>query len=138
MFHTNVEWRAWLNGGGRGTDGTYPATCWRGQHIAQMEGPTPAEQYPGDVSWCGVRGMAGQVREWCADWFDPGYYQVSPRHNPPGPDLEWSRQRGHGTHRVLRGGSWCSPAYTSRGAQRIIYPPDSRDTNDHGFRPVMS
>jgi hypothetical protein len=39
---------------------------------------------------------------------------------------------------VLRGGAWCGPAYTSRGAQRLLYPPDSRDTNDHGFRPVVS
>jgi hypothetical protein len=25
----------------------------------------------------------------------------------------------------------------SRGAQRLFYPPDSRDTNDHGFRPII-
>jgi hypothetical protein len=33
-------------------------------------------------------------------------------------------------------GAWLSPAYTSRGAQRLFYPPESRDTNDHGVRPV--
>ena len=77
----------------------------------------------------------GQVREWCADWYDPEYYRQSPRLNPPGPDRSWP---GYIPHRVLRGGAWCGPAYTSRGAQRLCYPPASRDTNDHGLRPLMT
>jgi len=44
--------------------------------------------------------MLGQVWEWCGDWADPEYYGNSPRENPRGPDLGWSR--------VLRGGSWKS------------------------------
>jgi formylglycine-generating enzyme required for sulfatase activity len=136
-FHTHASWRAWLTGGGPGPDGQYPPASWRAQHSAQIEGPTPAEQYPADVSWCGVRGMGGQVREWCADWYDPEYYQRSPSHHPTGSDLLWCQSRGHGTCRVLRGGAWLSPAYTSRGAQRLFYSPGRRDTNDHGFRPVM-
>lgn len=66
-FHTHASWRAWLTGGGRGPDGRYPPSSWRAQHIAQIEGPTPAAHYQRDVSWCGIRGMAGQVHEWCAD-----------------------------------------------------------------------
>jgi formylglycine-generating enzyme required for sulfatase activity len=137
-FHIDASWRAWLTGGGPGPDGRYPPASWRARHIAQIEGPTPAEQYPTDVSWCGIQGMVGQVREWCADWYDPEYYRISPSHNPPGPPLAWSQSRGHGTCRVLRGGAWLSPAYTSRGAQRLFYPPDRRDTNDHGLQPVMT
>ena len=136
-FRSNDDWRLWLNGGGRGPDGKLPPSCWLATHVAQVEGPTPAERYPRDVSWCGVRGMAGQVREWCADWYDPNYYPRSPRRNPPGPDHHGSRP-GFPPCRVLRGGAWLSPAYTSRGAQRLFYPPHSRDTNDHGFRPVVS
>ncbi len=134
-FHTHASWRACLSGGGHSPDGQYPPSSWLAQHIAQMEGPTPAACYPGDVSWCGIRGMAGQVREWCADWYDTTYYQHSPRSNPQGPDQP---RPGYTPHRVLRGGAWCGPAYTSRGAQRLCYPPDSRDTNDHGLRPVLS
>jgi formylglycine-generating enzyme required for sulfatase activity len=134
-FHTYTSWRVWLNGGGPGPDGQYPPSSWLAQHIAQMEGPTPAAQYPRDVNWCGIRGMAGQVCEWCADWYDPEYYQHSPRSNPQGPERSWP---GYLPHRVMRGGAWCGPSYTSRGAQRNCYPPDSRDTNDHGLRPVMS
>jgi sulfatase modifying factor 1 len=40
----------------------------------------------------------GNVREWCADWFEDRYYQQSARQEPRGPDA--------GTYRVLRGGSW--------------------------------
>lgn len=66
-FRTKQEWQAWLSGGGKRADGTFPPTCWRADHIAQTEGPTEAARYLLDVSWCGVSQMAGQVREWCAD-----------------------------------------------------------------------
>jgi formylglycine-generating enzyme required for sulfatase activity len=125
----------WLNGGSK-VSGSFPRGCWLADHIAQLEGPTPSGDYPRDVSWCGVRGMAGQVRNWCADWYDPDYYRSSPDCNPLGPVRHGSRP-GFPPCRVLRGGAWCGPAYTSRGAQRLFYPPDSRDTIDHGFRPVM-
>ena len=81
--------------------------------------------------------MAGQVREWCANWYDPDYYPRSPRRNPPGPEQHGSRP-GHAAARVMRGGSWLSCAATSRGAQRLFFPPERRDTNDHGFRPIAA
>lgn len=124
-FRDNDLWRRWL----LGEDGD---GGWRRDHVAQLDGPTPNDRYPRDRAWCGAIGLAGQVREWCADWYDPDYYRASPADNPTGPD----RPHGPGAGRVLRGGSWLSPAYTSRGAQRLFYPPDSRDTNDHGFRCV--
>ncbi len=135
-FRSNDDWRLWINGGGKRPDGTFPPCSWLARHIAQVEGPTPATRYPIDVSWCGVRQMAGNVREWCADWHDADYYARSPRRNPRGPATEGSRP-GSPSCRVLRGGSWLGPAYQCRGSQRLFYPPGSRDTNDHGFRPVL-
>ena len=132
-FSDNDEWREWLNGGGsRNEDGSFAKPCWLSEHIAQLEGPRPAREYPDDLSWCGVSGMAGLVREWCSDWYDPDYYPVSPRKNPQGPE----RPPKHPC-RALRGGAWLCPPYQCRGAQRLFYPPATRNTNDHGIRCVF-
>lgn len=122
-FRSIDDWRTWFKD-------------WRRDHVAQIDGPTTPEHYPVDASWCGVRGMAGQVRNWCGDWYDPDYYERSPRRNPTGPEQHGSRE-GHAPCRVLRGGSWLSYSSTSRGAQRLFYPPQRRDSNDHGFRVVL-
>jgi formylglycine-generating enzyme required for sulfatase activity len=57
----------------------------------------------------GFHDMAGNVKEWCNDWFGP--YSAKAQTNPTG---------GPSTsgYRVLRGGAWNSPPYYMRSSKR--------------------
>ncbi|HMN31035.1 MAG TPA: SUMF1/EgtB/PvdO family nonheme iron enzyme, partial [Caldilineaceae bacterium] len=89
----------------------------------------PVGAYPADVSLYGVYDLAGNVREWVADWYQWDYYASAPAHNPAGPAT--------GVTRVLRGGSWNDVAVYLRTTVRKNYLPDSYDSN-LGFRCASS
>ncbi|MBM2812562.1 MAG: hypothetical protein HW416_3321 [Chloroflexi bacterium] len=73
----------------------------------------------------GLCHMCDNVHEWCGDWWDPGYYAVSPRDNPQGPPT--------GERRASRGGAWRHYLKFSRCSARSSLPP-SFQYNDYGFR----
>ena len=86
---------------------------------------TPAGSFPANA-W-GLQDMHGNVWEWCADWFNEGYYRVSPDLDPPGP--------ASGEERVVRGGAWNFPARGVRSARRYGRDP-GQGYSLIGFRPA--
>jgi formylglycine-generating enzyme required for sulfatase activity len=60
------------------------------------------------------------VYEWCADAYDKGYYAISPKRDPKGPDA------GPNASRVLRGGSWSVDGHLCRAALRRHFVPGYR------------
>ena len=58
----------------------------------------PVGSYPTGASPYGCMDMAGNVWEWCADFYKADYYNESPSRNPAGP--------ASGSAHAMRGGSW--------------------------------
>jgi formylglycine-generating enzyme required for sulfatase activity len=86
----------------------------------------PVGEFPKGVSWCGALDMAGNVREWVADWFAP--YTLQPQVNPTGPRS--------GKSRIPRGGSWLDRPDDVRSANRGENTPDYT-RHKVGFRCVV-
>ena len=77
----------------------------------------------------GVFDMHGNVREWCEDWYDAGYYSGSPIDDPTGPSS--------GSGRVMRGGCWDNQPFFVRSAMRGFSPVPSNTADHSGFRVVL-
>lgn len=91
---------------------------------------TPAGAFEQNISPFECFDLAGNVWEWCSDWYDENYYKNSPKINPPGPTA--------GKMRTLRGGSWRvpNPAKQLRCANRCAVEIDFT-SDDTGFRTVL-
>jgi formylglycine-generating enzyme required for sulfatase activity len=74
----------------------------------------------------GAYDMAGNLMEWCQDWYSRGYYSVSPRKNPQGPKT--------GSYRVVRGGAFFFEPHDSRTYARSAAWPSLQAFRMLGFR----
>jgi len=96
--------------------------------IDGSRGTMPGGSFPEGKSPFGIMDMAGNVAEWCRDYYDEHYYSTGPHLDPGGPDS--------GEDRVFRGGSWAVADYDiMRCADRVRLSPGMR-LNTLGFRVV--
>jgi formylglycine-generating enzyme required for sulfatase activity/energy-coupling factor transporter ATP-binding protein EcfA2 len=119
--------------GGTGGGETYPwGEGWQPDRANTeelgLERTTPVGIYPDGASPEGLLDMAGQVWEWCSDWYaEDAYRRRADRvtRDPLGPDK--------GEFKILRGGSWYNDRNFVRCASRGRGIPVGRD-DISGFR----
>lgn len=141
---TEAEWEYAARGGLSGRRyawgdeltprGEYRCNIWQGEfpRVDTAEdgwaGTSPVGSFA--ANGFGLLDVAGNVWEWCQDWFAADWYARSPLHDPVGPEA--------GEFRVMRGGSHlCHDSYCNRYrvAARSGSAPDSSASN-LGFRTV--
>lgn len=112
--------------------GRWLANVWQGRFPLEntaedgFRATAPVGSYP--PNGFGLHDMAGNVWEWCADWYLPDYYAHSPATNPRGPDTSFDPNEPGVMKRVQRGGSFlCAEVYSTgyRPAYRMKNTPDT-------------
>ncbi len=107
------------------------ATTWS-ELLPQPSGTTKSDSHSKNLNsvryYVVAYDMAGNVMEWCSDWYASDYYARSPRKNPKGPE--------EGAYRVVRGGTFFVEAFDLRSAARSAAWPSFQGHRMIGFRAV--
>ena len=134
---TEAEWEYAARGGTKSKGYLYAgsndplAVAWFDQNADGRTHPV-GEKQPNEL---GLNDMSGNLYEWCWDWYEEGYYAVSPASDPQGPPPPKSSSPWEWIH-VRRSGSWRETAgsaqVTFRSFDAANYP------GDNGFRLVRT
>lgn len=123
---TEAEWET-AACGGDSPDAVYPtgSSIEKNQANFFSSDTTAVMSYP--PNRVGLYDMAGNVYEWCSDWYGYNYYESSAQEpdNPGGPI--------QGVYRVLRGGCWKSLVEDMRCSHRHRNNPGTVN-GTYGFR----
>jgi len=152
---TEAEWEYAARGGlkdviyawGNQDPGTgfYKANIWQGDFPVKNTGTdgyrglAPVRQFK--ANGYGLYDVAGNVWEWCSDWYRDDWYQSSSEgtaDNPQGPSESYDPMEPDSPKKVVRGGSFmCHSSYCKgyRVSSRMKSAPDTGLENT-GFRCV--
>jgi len=149
---TEAEWEWAARGGKANTiypwgneavnQGSPKANFWQGMFPYKNElkdgffTTAPVKSFP--PNGYGLYDMAGNVWEWCADWFDHDFYKKedAQKSNTTGPQRGYNPQMPFQQEKIIRGGSFlCNDTYCSgyRNARRMGSSTDT-GLNHTGFR----
>jgi formylglycine-generating enzyme required for sulfatase activity len=120
------------------------ANVWQGEFPVRntledgFEGTAPVGSFP--PNGYGLHDMAGNVWEWCADWYGAEYYRDSPKYEPQGPAVSCDPHEPGVPKRVQRGGSFlCCDNYCMRYVPGARGKGEPTSAASHvGFRCVRS
>ncbi len=127
---TKYPWGLEATPGGR-----HPANTWQGAFPLKNDlndgfsGIAPVGSFAANTY--GIQDLAGNVAEWCSDWYSPTFYaELRPdpdraaHRNPKGPDTSSDSAEPGVWKRVVRGGSYLSTTPDFRVSARGRETPD--------------
>lgn len=150
---TEAEWEYAARGGkaenifpwGNDFEESQPkANFWQGRfptdndNLDGFMGIAPVKSF--EANDYGLYDMAGNVWEWCSDWYHVDFYNCEKEtsDNPTGAKVSFDPMMPDGSQKIVRGGSFlCNDAYCSgyRAAARMKSSPDT-GLEHTGFRCV--
>jgi len=127
---TEAEWEYAARGGNKKAHNLYPGSSINAVAVYRTSAPREVGRKAPNA--LGLYDMAGNIGEWCIDWYDENYYDKSINSINPK-----NTNQGGTTRRVIRGGNFSEEAHQLRVTNRNAHSASStRNLFRYGFRLV--